>query len=82
VAMTKAAPNKDEAIQFMEYLVSAEAQGIYAEVNNEYPVLAGAPLSDLVQSWGAITPDTIDLTEVAGHRAEALRIMEEVNFDG
>ncbi|NBT30761.1 MAG: extracellular solute-binding protein, partial [Rhodobacteraceae bacterium] len=35
VAMTKAAPNKDEAIQFMEYLVSAEAQGIYAEVNNE-----------------------------------------------
>ena len=82
VAMTKAAPNKDEAIQFMEYLVSAEAQGIYAEVNNEYPVLAGAPLSDLVQSWGGITPDTIDLTEVAGHRAEALRIMEEVNFDG
>jgi iron(III) transport system substrate-binding protein len=51
-------------------------------VNNEYPVLDGAPLSDLVASWGTYNVDDIDLTEVAGHRAAALRIMEEVNFDG
>ena len=82
VALTAAAPNKDEAIQLMEFLVSPAAQAIYAEANNEYPVLPGAELSDLVQSWGPFTPDTLDLTELAGHRAAALRIMEEVNFDG
>ena len=82
VALTAAAPNKDEAVQLMEFLVSPTAQTIYAEVNNEYPVLQGAALSDLVQSWGTFTPDTLDLTELAGHRAAALRIMEEVNFDG
>ena len=82
VALTSAAPNKAEAIQLMEFLVSPEAQAIYAEKNNEYPVLPGAALSDLVQSWGTFSPDTIDLTELAGHRAAALRIMEEVNFDG
>ena len=82
VALTAAAPNKDEAVQLMEFLVSPTAQAIYAEVNNEYPVLQGAALSDLVQSWGSFTPDTLDLTELAGHRAAALRIMEEVNFDG
>ena len=82
VAMTKAAPNHDEALQLMEFLVSPEAQAIYAEVNNEYPVLEGAALSDLVASWGTFEHDKIDLTEVAGHRATALRIMEEVNFDG
>jgi iron(III) transport system substrate-binding protein len=82
VAMTKAAPNRDEALQLMEFLVSPEAQAIYAEENHEYPVVAGTELSDLVASWGELTPDTIDLTELAGHRAEALRIMEEVNFDG
>jgi iron(III) transport system substrate-binding protein len=82
VALTSAAPHRDEAVQLMEFLVSPEAQGIYAEANNEYPVLPGAPLSALVESWGAFTADTIDLTEVAGHRPEALRIMEEVNFDG
>lgn len=82
IALTKAAPNKDEAVQLMEFLVSSEAQSIYAEANNEYPVLEGAALSELVQSWGTFDADTIDLTEVAGHRAQALRIMEEVNFDG
>ncbi len=82
VAMTNAAPNKEEALQLMEFLVSPEAQGIYAELNNEYPVLEGAPVSDLVASWGEFTPDSIDLTEVAGHRPAALRIMEEVDYDG
>jgi len=82
VAMTKSAPNKDEAMQLLEFLASPQAQGIYAELNNEYPILDGAPLSDLVASWGSFDADTTDLTEIAGHRAEALRIMEIVNFDG
>ena len=82
IAMTKAAPNKDEALQLMEFLVSPEAQAIYAEVNYEYPVLETATASELVAGWGSFDADTIDLTEVAGHRAEALRVMEEVNFDG
>ena len=82
VAMTTSAPNKDEALQLMEFLVSPEAQAIYAEENNEYPVRADAQVSELVASWGEFTPDTIGLTDVAGHRAAALRIMEEVNFDG
>ncbi len=82
VAMTKAAPNKDEALQLMEYLVSPEAQAIYADINNEYPVLESAEWSELVKSWGSFDADNMDLTEVASHRPAALRIMEEVNFDG
>jgi iron(III) transport system substrate-binding protein len=82
VAMTAAAPNAAEALQLMEFLVSPDAQAIYAELNNEYPVLAGTPLSALVESWGSFAPDTIDLTAVASQRPAALRIMEEVNFDG
>lgn len=82
VALTQAAPNKDEAIQLMEFLVSPEAQAIYAETNNEYPVLEGAAISDLVASWGSFVPDNISLTEISGNRPAALRLMEEVNFDG
>ncbi len=81
IALTKAAPNKENAIRLMEFLVSAEAQAIYAEANNEYPVLEGARTSELVASWGAFTADTIDLSDVAAHRPTALRIMEEVDFD-
>ena len=82
IAMTKAAPNRDEALQLMEWLVSPQAQEIYAQENHEYPVVPGTKASELVASWGAFTPDTLDLTEVASFRDEALRIMEEVNFDG
>ncbi|MEH7827022.1 Fe(3+) ABC transporter substrate-binding protein [Gemmobacter denitrificans] len=82
VAMTKAAPNKDAALKLMEWLSGDAAQKIYAETNNEYPVKPGVAQSELVASWGSFTPDSLALTDVAGHRAEALKIMEEINFDG
>ena len=82
VAMTKSAPNKDAALKLMEWLSSDAAQKIYAETNHEFPVKPGVARSELVSSWGEFTPDTLPLTDVSGHRAEALKIMEEVNFDG
>ncbi|MBL4917876.1 Fe(3+) ABC transporter substrate-binding protein [Szabonella alba] len=81
VAMTKSAPNKDDAVKLMEFLVSPAAQAIYAEVNHEYPVLEGADLSELVASWGEINADDVNLTELAKLRPAALRIMEEVGYD-
>lgn len=82
VAMTKSAPNKDAALKLMEWLSGDAAQKIYAETNHEFPVKPGVASSALVASWGTFTPDSIALTDVAGHRAEALKIMEEINFDG
>ncbi|TQS72669.1 Fe(3+) ABC transporter substrate-binding protein [Rhodobacteraceae bacterium] len=82
VSMTKAAPNRDEALKLMEFLVSDEAQHIYAETNHEFPVKDGVERSELVQSWGDFTPDRLDLIEIAKQRPAALRLIEEVNFDG
>ena len=82
VAMTKSAPNKAAALKFMEWLTGDHAQKIYAETNYEFPVKPGAPRSELVQSWGDFTPDSLDLATVAKERPAALRIMEEINFDG
>ncbi|WP_444666132.1 Fe(3+) ABC transporter substrate-binding protein [Cereibacter changlensis] len=82
VAMTKSAPNKDAALKLMEFLSSDEAQHIYAETNHEFPVKPGVERSELVASWGEFTPDTLNLMEVAAQRAAALKLMEEVDFDG
>jgi iron(III) transport system substrate-binding protein len=81
VAMTKAAPNHDAALKLMEWLSSDEAQKIYAETNYEFPVKPGVPESDLVKSWGSFTPDTLSLAEVAAKRPEALKLIEDVDFD-
>ncbi|UWQ16587.1 Fe(3+) ABC transporter substrate-binding protein [Jannaschia sp. M317] len=82
VAMTAGARNEAEALAFMEYLSSPEAQKIYANQVNEYPVAPGAEPSELVASWGSFTPDDTPLTAISGNRAEALKLVEEVDFDG
>lgn len=82
VAMTKAAPNHDAALKLMEWLSTDEAQRIYAEKNHEFPVKPGVPRSDLVASWGEFAVDTVALTDVAAARPAALKIMEEIDFDG
>lgn len=82
VAMTKAAPNHEAALKLMEFLSSDEAQKVYAETNHEFPVKPGVERSALVASWGDFTPDNLNLMDVARARPEALKLMEEVNFDG
>ncbi len=82
VALTKAAPNKENAVKFIEFLASSEAQSIYAEVNNEYPVSPGTEASELVKSWGEFTPDDADLVDLARLRPDAIRLIEEVDYDG
>ena len=82
VAMTASAPNKAEALQFMEFLTSPDAQRIYSSVVNEYPTRPDAEVDARVASWGEFTPDDTPLTDVASHRAEALKMVERVDFDG
>jgi iron(III) transport system substrate-binding protein len=81
MAMTQSAPNRDAAVELMEFLASPEGQKIYAEINAEYPVLASVEPSALVQSWGDMQRDDIALNEIAENRATALRLVEEVGFD-
>lgn len=82
VAMTKAAPNKAAALKLMEWLSSDEAQKIYAETNHEFPVKPGVARSALVQSWGNFTPDTLGLADIAEARGDAVKLIEDVDFDG
>ena len=81
VAMTAAAPNKENALKLMEFLTSPTAQEIYAEANYEYPIAPGTAPIELVKGWGAFTADVVNLMTLAGQRADALRLTEEVDFD-
>ncbi|WP_072397534.1 Fe(3+) ABC transporter substrate-binding protein [Hyphomicrobium sp. CS1GBMeth3] len=80
-ALAAHAPNRDNAVKLIEYLVSPEAQGLYAEANGEYPVLATAKTSDLVKSWGELKPDSIPLSEFATLRKKASELVDKVRFD-
>ncbi len=82
VAMTKSAPNQENALKMMEFLASPKAQEIYAKANFEYPIAPGTEADALVNGWGNFTADDVNLMTLAGHRAEALKLVETVDFDG
>jgi len=82
VAMAKSSPNPEAALKMMEFLTSPTAQEVYAKANYEYPIAPNTEADPLVQSWGDFTADDVNLMTVAGNRPAALRITEEVDFDG
>jgi iron(III) transport system substrate-binding protein len=80
-AVAKSSPNRDAAVRFLEYLVSDEAQKIYAEANYEYPVKAGVAVHPLIAELGTLNVDPISIADIARHRAAASRLVDKVGFD-
>ncbi len=81
MAMTRHAPNRDNALQLMKFLASGTAQEMYAQLNGEYAVKPGIELADAVRAWGAFKQDSVSLTAVAANRAEASKIADRVGYD-
>ena len=82
VIMTKAAPNRDNALKLMEFLSDDVAQSIYADLNQEYPINPDVPASDLITSWGDFKHDELSLNSIIKNRALAYRLADEVDYDG
>ncbi|MBE2276111.1 MAG: extracellular solute-binding protein [Rhodobacteraceae bacterium] len=80
-AVAKYAPNPEQAVQLLEYLVSPEAQKIYAEANFEHPLDPQVEVSELIGQFGTLVPDEMPLTEINTHRAAASALAEKVGFD-
>ena len=74
-------PNKANALALMTFLVSPEAQKIYADANGEYPVVPGVEASETVTSWGPLKADTLPLAKIAELRKAASEMIDRVRFD-
>ena len=80
-SVARNAPNRAAAVRFLEYLVSDEAQELYAEANFEYPVKAGATVHPIIAALGPLNIDSLPLTEIVRHRNTASRLVDQVGFD-
>ncbi|MEX0337745.1 MAG: extracellular solute-binding protein [Arenibacterium sp.] len=74
------APNKENAIKFLEYLASDQAQQYFSAGNDEFPAVPGVGLSPSVAALGMFRPDAVDLSEVAKNVATAQKIFNEVGW--
>ena len=80
-AVARHAPNRDNAVKLLEYLVGEQAQSLYARANYEYPVRAGVELDPVVASFGAMNIDPLPLAEVVANRKLASELVDKVGFD-
>ena len=74
------APNKENAIKFMEYLASDRAQQYFSAGNDEYPAVPGVAISPSVATLGLFRPDDVNLSNVAKNVPAAQKIFNEVGW--
>lgn len=79
-AVTRSAPNKANAIKLIEFLSGNEAQKIYAETVNEYPIKPGVPMSKVVAAWGEFKADDLPLSDLGKYHAQAVRIADQAGW--
>jgi iron(III) transport system substrate-binding protein len=74
------APNQANAVKFLEFLISPEAQKVFADANNEFPVRADVPAAPVVAAWGDFKADPVSVTALGKNNAEAVKIMDRVEW--
>jgi iron(III) transport system substrate-binding protein len=74
------APNKDNAVRFLEYLTMPQAQTYFAEGNYEFPVVEGVKLDPVLEQWGATKTDSINAAKLGENNPEAVKLMDRVGW--
>jgi iron(III) transport system substrate-binding protein len=81
VALIKTAPNKANAVKFIEWMVGTQAQPMHADMTYEYPIRTGVPINKTIAGYGALQADPMPLSQVAANRKKASALVDKVGFD-
>ena len=75
------AKNRDAAIRFLEYLAGDQAQGYFADGNNEWPVVKSAPLHNkALAALGTFKMDTLNISTLGRNQPLAQKIFDRAGF--
>ncbi len=79
-AVVTNAPNRANAILFLEYLASDKAQRYFADGNNECPVVEGVPGTAVLKKMGPFQQDSLNVSALGIHQAEAQRVFDRAGW--
>lgn len=74
------APHEENAVKFLEFLVSPEAQKTFAEGNNEYPVVEGAEVDPIVAELGQFKVDEVNVSSYGRNNPEVVKIVDRAGW--
>ena len=78
--IAKYSKNKSNAIKFIEFLTSPEAQETFGKVNYEYPLFIENNKSDLLKSWGSFKADKQNLSILGIRNSEAVKLFDRADW--
>ena len=78
--IAKYSKNKSDAIKFIEFLTSPEAQETFGKVNYEYPLFIENNKSDLLKSWGDFKADKQNLSILGIRNSEAVKLFDRADW--
>jgi iron(III) transport system substrate-binding protein len=73
-------PNKDNAIAFLEYLTTDQAQEYFALGNYEFPVVDGVKTDPVLEQWGDVKTDPVNAASYGDNNADAVMLMDRVGW--
>jgi len=76
--VTRYAPHRDNAVMFLEYLTGDDAQRLFAEGNNEYPVVG--PASGPIASLGEFEEDAVNAAVLGANQALAVKTYDRAGW--
>ena len=79
-AIINGSGNLNAARAFLDFLVSAEGQKIFAEANYEYPLLTGIALHPELEPTDGLTMANVELTQVINHFDATFDLIDLANL--
>ena len=79
--LVKTAPNRDNAIRFLEYLTSESAQKYFASGNHEYPAVTGIQATSAVEALGKFKADTLGADVIGRNQKRAVEIFDRAGWN-
>lgn len=78
--ITSHSPNFDNAVRFLEYLTTEDAQQLYSIANNEFPILDSLELPEVLRDFGTFDSDAVNVTSYGENNPDAIRLMDRAGW--
>lgn len=78
--VVKHAKNKENAVKLLEFLTGLEAQGMYSDLNWEYPANPNAKIAPRLAALGAVKTDDLPIVTIAEIAPNAQKMIDRVGW--
>ena len=80
--MARHAKHPAEAVRFLEYLASDEAQVYFANGNNEWPAVPGVKIGDnpALTAMGTFKIDALPIAKAGANQTQVQQMLDRVGY--